>query len=819
MNGIATESPLVPETGWSTEWSSELETGTPAGSGGETYESYERWNGAGETSYALRSPFLSGTNFGDGPSRELPTPAAQAAAASLASPFLSGFVPTSQQEQRSAIFEQLLAELEDESFEHALDHLINTAAGQYLASEATWSAAREAPAQATTELERWLQPLGAEMERLLEDVSNRLAAEEFEALREPELEHLLESLRPEPGVLPEAFENFLGGFFNKIKNVAKGAWNLAKKGVEAIGKILPIGQILNKLKDLVRPLLKRVLQTAIGHLPTQLQPMAKDLAAKLLGSAEAEGPTFEDAGPAREFDIGVASLLLAPSEAEAENVVWELGAGVSPSAATSPLGELDTARARLAQQLQDLPLGHSPVAELEQFIPAVMAVMPIIRMGMGLIGRDRIVGFLADRLAGLIGGLVGADAAKALSRPIVDAGLRMLHLEAPLGSEASLGAEALVSTVEDTVRHVLELPAEAFEDTLRLEAEVQQAFTEAAARHVPAELLRPDLPERETAGEGGVWILMPRATRPRFRYKKYTRVFVVPISRQVARHIVCTDGGTLESALLDRGATGWPVQAEVHLYETLPGAQLGHIAQFEGEEPSRSLSETLGELQPLTPEAASLLLREPALGRRLPAGADPASLPGLPSPKHGQRYYRLRLPGQVRHGSAKPHHRFHIEMDLASATPRLKVHMRLSEREAQHIAGQLTPAGLPGVVAWLKERYQRTAPLAFARRLLKHGPLLVGSQVTQAAADKLGAEMAEGLTKAITGLVSTRQAELAAAVRDPAQGITITFSFTLPGRTAPAGAISIPGPTVSVRSGWHHHHAGAAPLPGSPRRA
>ena len=36
--------------------------------------------------------------------------------------------------------------------------------------------------------------------------------------------------------------------------------------------------------------------------------------------------------------------------------------------------------------------------------------------------------------------------------------------------------------------------------------------------------------------------------------------------------------------LLDRGVNGWPVNAEVHLYETLPNTtHLGHIAQFEGE--------------------------------------------------------------------------------------------------------------------------------------------------------------------------------------------------------------------------------------------
>jgi hypothetical protein len=750
-----------------------------------------------ESTYELKSPFLGSTSFGETPYTELP-----AGSASLASPFLSGFVPSNLQERQAEVFQQLLAELEDESFEQSLSQLVNEAAGQYLASEASWSSTQEAPSQALSEVERWIEPLASEMERMLEEVSNRLASEEFETLREPELENMLESMRPEAGVLPETFENFLGGFFNKIKKVAKGAWNLAKKGVQFLGKILPIGFIFDKLKGLVRPLLSRVLHMAIGQLPTALQPMARNLANRLLGSFEAEdeAAASEDAGPAREFDIHVASLMLAPSASEAENIVSEVGMEAPQQEAHSALTDLDHARARLAEQFAEVPAGESPVAELEQFIPAVMAVLPIVKLGISVIGRDRVVGFLADRLAGLIRGMVGAQAANALSRPIVDIGLRMLRLEAPVGGEATLGAEALVSTVEDTVRHVMELPSEAFEDSLRMEAEIQQAFAEAAARHVPAELLRPDLPEMETAGEGGVWILMPRATRPRFRYKKYTRVFMVPVSRQAARAITTSDGGTLETHLLDRGVVGWPVQAEVHLFETLPGAQLGHIAQFESDE-SSPMSETLGELQPLTPETAALLLREPALGRPLAAGAGQCSAPTLSSARSGMRFYRLGLPGQRMSGSARPRHRFQVEVDLPRLTPQIRAYLRLSEREAQQIAAQLDPRGLPGIVAWLKERYSRVAPRMFAARLMRYNQSLFGNLLTQQAAERLASEMTEGLTRAVTRLVGKRQQELASAVRDPAQGVTIAFTFNMPGRTAPSG-VAIPEPSIAVRSGW-----------------
>jgi hypothetical protein len=51
-----------------------------------------------------------------------------------------------------------------------------------------------------------------------------------------------------------------------------------------------------------------------------------------------------------------------------------------------------------------------------------------------------------------------------------------------------------------------------------LETEVQEAFAAAAARHLPAAVLRPELVEGESVGEHAVWMMMPRVTRPCFRY-------------------------------------------------------------------------------------------------------------------------------------------------------------------------------------------------------------------------------------------------------------------------------------------------------------
>src|ERR1700753_387815 len=63
-------------------------------------------------------------------------------------------------------------------------------------------------------------------------------------------------------------ENFLGGLLNKAKALVKGAVRLATKGIAVVRRGIPWARLLDKLKGLIKPLLRRVLKFAIGRLPT-----------------------------------------------------------------------------------------------------------------------------------------------------------------------------------------------------------------------------------------------------------------------------------------------------------------------------------------------------------------------------------------------------------------------------------------------------------------------------------------------------------------------------------------------------------------------
>ncbi|SDD02620.1 hypothetical protein [Rhodococcus tukisamuensis] len=706
----------------------------------------------------------------------------------------------SEADGEAAAAQDFLESLHDEEFEDAIEQLLDEGAAYLLADSAQWS---EAPPEmdAREVLDEWMSPLISEWKRAVDSLAAGLENVDLTGMNEHEVEELIDSLDTPEMLGVEGFDNFLGKLWRKakrfvkskvkqaikfVKNPVKGVIEVAKsglktigKGVKALGKFV-VGPILDKLKRIGLKLLKGVIAKLIRPLsralPASVRPAVQILMTKLGigqtadresgGEETADGETGTATDLAEAFDAELTSLFFASEADEADTEEPE----VSDTEA-DPVAQLDQARALLATQLATHEGNEPPIAEIEQFLPAILAIRPLLKLGLTVTGaRGKLINLIASPLANLIKKWVGPEPARIIARAAVGVGFSALGLEAGPEQEQTVAGEALASAVEATVLQTLdELSDEALEDPLQVSAAVQRAFAEAAAAYLPDRILRADLPERETAGEGGFWVLMPRAMRPRYRFRKYTRVFATPIPRQIARAVPWSDGGTLETYLLDRGVDRWPVQAEIDLYETIPGTLPGH---FTRDETLPADENPLGdEYQPLTPEAAGLLLREPAIGRRTaPVGRR------RHRPVPGRRYFRVRTSKLPAKRSRRPRRLFTVRLDPTSK--QLRIAIRLSERRARMVLARMqrsAPSGqrdLPAVLTALRQIFLPRLQYRVARRLVKSS--LVPDPLT---ATQLAGSIAAATSTAIATFLAQKAGAFASAVGDPADGVTITVAF------------------------------------------
>lgn len=485
----------------------------------------EGMNGLGTATGLLETPFL---EVYQGPVRsEVVAPTSSGAAET---PFVSVYsVDGELVGGPTDGFRELLSELHDTEFDEALLELLDEADARVQLTgldEAAVDAGRVERA-----LHQWLEPLRQQAETLLEQMGEALGERDPGSLTEEEVDQLFSGLEPQDVAEGPVFEDFLKKLWNKAKSAVKGAARLVKKGVAAVGRVLPVGIILNKLKGLVRPLLMRVLKLAMNRLPVALRPAAEQLARRFLGASALE--TSETASPAEatespatvdvrslqlEFDAEVASLLLAPGEPEMEFQLAEANM-YAERGEDSTLSELDAAREDFIQRLAALEDGEDPTPLVEQFIPAIL---PALRLGIGVVGRPKVVGFLAGFLGRLIAPYVGPQLSSPLSRAIVDAGLRLMSLEAGEdeaveGADRRLVADAFAALVEDTAGEVARLDEDELEDEGVVEEVAFEAFHRSAGSYFPSNVLR-----RPAGRRGGVWVSMPR--RGRRRYRRYSRV-------------------------------------------------------------------------------------------------------------------------------------------------------------------------------------------------------------------------------------------------------------------------------------------------------
>ena len=540
---------------------------------------------------------------------------------------------------------------------------------------------------ATQEAVQYFDPVLNETTRMIDRVSRQFAGNNFADFTDTEVERFFETLEIEHAQLSPAQEQFFGSILKKVKSVVKKGIDLAKKGVAAVGKILPIGPILNKLKALIKPLLDKVLKFAIGKLPKNLQPYAQTLAKKLL-NLETAGETLPESDEIpttgsleaiqTEFDSHIANLVFSPGETEAENAVMEYESSSDALQRQNLLYEssglslppLEVARQQFIDELKQLQPGQSPAPAIERFLPAaILALQPVIKIAISIIGRQKVINFLAGLLAKLVSKYVPAEVAKPLATSIVDIGLSAIGFETNDRDTPELAYEAIANTIQDTIHNMGAVSEATLGDQEALMAETLEAFEKAAANNFPSQHIKES---KRLTSDNGTWVMMPRSGR-RHCYKKYTRSFEATIDNRIATTLTTFRGIPLANFLKDKLGLDLskPISARVHLYEGIEGTKLYMIGQSE-RIPGLGRSGRYGyrQLHPLTVQAASLLLQEPKLGRDFP--------PQFTTRRHhtaiGQRFYFLEIPGAPLKlvAVAGPGHKHQNEATIETGQPDLQ---------------------------------------------------------------------------------------------------------------------------------------------------
>ncbi len=575
------------------------------------------------------------------------------------SPFSRTYEATSSNNSLTQAGEEyvnLLSELNDAEFEETIYELANEV-------EDTWrnKVSNEIAMGsnyipfATQQANEYFNPMINEAESMIDRVSDHFSGNNLADHSEASIEAFFETLDFNHSQYTPAQEQFFGKIFNKVKSVVKKGVDLAKKGIAAVGKFLPIGIILKKIKGLIKPLLGKVLKFAIGKLPKNLRPHARTFAKKYL-NLETDYENINDATQSEdgldsiqtELDNHITQLVFSPDESEAENTIMNYESSYENIERTnnyeadySNTQSLHVARQQFIDELKNLQEGESPAPAIERFLPAaILALQPIIKIAITIIGRRKVINFLAGLLAKLVGKYVPANVAKPLAASIIDVGMSAIGFEVHETGKTDLAYEAIANTIEETVQNMNSLNEASLNDTEDLAMNLLEAFEQAAADNFPSQYIKEELrPTKQKA----VWVGMPRNMPVKF-YKKFTHIYDITIDPQTASAVTTFRGLPLGNFLRDKYGldTSKPIKAKVHLYETNRGGRLSLISKFE-KLPGLNARQPKAwvQLLPLTKQAASLLLKEPSLGK----DTLPRTLATRFRTKAGQRFYYLEIDG------------------------------------------------------------------------------------------------------------------------------------------------------------------------------
>ncbi|CAN5470804.1 hypothetical protein BH10BAC5_BH10BAC5_12450 [soil metagenome] len=512
-----------------------------------------------------------------------------------------------------------------------------------------------------------LSQLISDSESMIDKASEYFSGRGTDEISEAEIDHYFSSLEINNENYTPAQDQFIKKLIKKSGGIVKSAFKL--KGI--LNKLSPVHILLEKVKPFIAPLLGKVLKLAIGKLPSNVQPFAQTLAAKLLKkdvpvTTSPDESEFENESSyrsastdiatesnidhlANEFDISIANLIYSEDEMDADQIVKEYEGSEYANAEyivsedgfpvnVSSIPNLYQARIKFVNELKDLKEGESPAPVFENFLPALI---PIIKMGIKLIGRPKVIGFIANLLAKLVSKYIPQDAAISLSNAIVDKGLKMIGFESYEQGKPDLAYEAIANTVEETFRNISSLDESVLNNEDKLTAFTVNEFEKAVANNFPSNVLKTTLRSNNL---NGTFISLPRNSKP--AYKKYSQVFDIQLNPEKVNRIKTFRGVSLSSFLKDKLGIdpGRNINAKVHIYEAIPGTWLSKISKYEKVPGLNSSTEkSWVQLHPLTVEAASLLLGSPSLGKEI----NPKFLQSRHKIAIGERFFYLEIKGAM----------------------------------------------------------------------------------------------------------------------------------------------------------------------------
>lgn len=567
---------------------------------------------------------------------------------------------------------ELLGELNDPKFTNTLYELATELEDTWMSKISNEVAMGEKYIPfATQQATEYFAPIYKESMNMIDKISEYFSGQNLSDQSEAEIESLLSNLEFNHAHLSPAQEQFLGGIIDKVKSVVKKGVDLAKKGISAVGKVLPIKIILGKLKGLIKPLLNRVLKFAIGKLPKNLQSHAHALSKKFLNletsnTTDSYDKNISTSGELEtiqyELDNYIAQLVFVPNEAEAESFLMEFETSFETIERNNNyligglnIPPIEIARAQFINDLKSLTPDKSPAPAIEKFLPAaILALQPAIKIAISLIGRQKVINFLANLLAKLVEKYVPENVAQPLAASIIDVGMSAIGFETYELNKTDLAYETIANTIQETIQNLDLLDENSLSDNQSLTIHLLEAFEKAAANNFPPRYIKEEL---RPSIQPGIWVLKPR-NGPRFMYKKFTHVFNVTIDPKTAASVTTFGCLPLMNFLRDKLGLDLskPINAKVHLYEAINDTWLSRISKYENLPGLNSAEKYSWEqLHPLTPQAASLLLKEPGLGKNVEHKYTVS--------RHkiaiGQRFYFLEINGARLRMPAVDHSRHH----------------------------------------------------------------------------------------------------------------------------------------------------------------